>query len=101
MGRYCCRTWRSVKGHFRIVAREVRHEGGDCLQNGNVLASSVTFKGVPHLLRPHPRWRNGNACTTRVLRAFLRDAYTGTSRFFGVELCLGAPGLLTSTDRHI
>jgi hypothetical protein len=35
-------------------------------------------------------WRNGDACTTRVLREFLRGAYTDTESLFRLELSSGA-----------
>src|ERR1700704_3223719 len=38
--------------------------------------------GIPTFLCPTPRWRNGDACTTRVLRRFLPDAYTDTESLF-------------------
>src|ERR1700674_3242605 len=53
-----------------------RREGSEPAAPEHILS------GIPAFLCPTPRWRNGDACTTRVLRRFLPDAYTDTESLF-------------------
>jgi hypothetical protein len=63
-----------------------------CVCASAVKLRQAAFFGVEFqsVSRAYRRWRNGDACTTRVLRGFLRDAYTGTESIFRRELSSGA-----------